>query len=172
MLKADTTTPSTKKVVAKTAPKEGDATPNPATGKGKEVAKKEKKWEPPKSAAQKMAEKEAKAKEDAAKKKEKEAAKAAKEAEKERKAALPKKPSTAYFVFAGEKREEFKAANPDIAKDVGELAKKMGAAWKELSDEEKAPYEAKAKEDKERYERECEEAGIETKAQAGEKRKV
>ena len=170
LLKADTTTPSTKKVVAKTAPKEGDATPNPATGKGKEVAKKEKKWEPPKSAAQKMAEKEAKAKEDAAKKKEKEAAKAAKEAEKERKAALPKKPQSGYFMFSNEKREEFKAANPDAK--VTDMAKLLGEAWGKLSDEEKAPYEAKAKEDKERYERECEEAGIVKEPSAGEKRKA
>ena len=39
----------------------------------------------------------------------------------------------------------------------------LGAAWKELTEEEKAPFEAKAAEDKERYAKECEAAGIEVK---------
>jgi hypothetical protein len=41
--------------------------------------------------------------------------------------------------------------------------KLMAAEWKALSEEEKAGFEAKAVEDKERYAKECEEAGIEVK---------
>ena len=39
----------------------------------------------------------------------------------------------------------------------------MAESWKALSEEEKQPYEAKAAEDKERYVKECEAAGIEVK---------
>lgn len=37
---------------------------------------------------------------------------------------------------------------------VGEVGKQLGERWKELTDKDKEPYDAKAKADKERYERE------------------
>ena len=52
-------------------------------------------------------------------------------------------------------------ANPEAPPP--EMMKLLAAAWKELTEEEKAPFEAKAAEDKERYAKECEAAGIEVK---------
>jgi structure-specific recognition protein 1 len=46
-------------------------------------------------------------------------------------------------------REKIKTDNPDIK--FTEIAKVAGAQWKELSAEDKQPYEAKAAADKERY---------------------
>lgn len=93
----------------------------------------------------------------------------------------PKKPTSAYFYFCNAKRERVKSENPDASVTdivrcssrtcgarallsdadqshplflVYEQAKLMGAAWKELSAEKKAKYEAMAKDDKKRYERE------------------
>ena len=37
---------------------------------------------------------------------------------------------------------------------IGDIAKKLGAAWKKLSDKQKKPYETKAAKDKERYQKE------------------
>ncbi len=39
-------------------------------------------------------------------------------------------------------------------KDIGALAKALGAAWKEMSEEEKKPYNTMAEKDKKRYESE------------------
>ena len=46
-------------------------------------------------------------------------------------------------------RDKIKADNPDIK--FGEIAKMAGAQWKEMSAEDKQPYEAKAEADKKRY---------------------
>ncbi|EER03811.1 non-histone protein, putative [Perkinsus marinus ATCC 50983] len=46
------------------------------------------------------------------------------------------------------------------SKDIGDIAKKMGEAWKAMSDTEKAPYTKLADEDKKRYEREKAAAGV------------
>ena len=37
---------------------------------------------------------------------------------------------------------------------IGEVGKKLGEQWKNLSDKQKEPYDAKAKADKQRYEEE------------------
>jgi high mobility group protein B1 len=42
--------------------------------------------------------------------------------------------------------------NPDMS--VTEVAKEAGVRWKNLSSDDKAPYEEQAREDKERYKRE------------------
>lgn len=39
---------------------------------------------------------------------------------------------------------------------VGEIAKKLGAAWRVMTDDQKQPYEQQAKCDRERYEKEME----------------
>lgn len=67
----------------------------------------------------------------------------------------PKKPKGAYILFGMDKRPEILAANPGIG--ITEVAKLIGAAWKECSAEDKAKYDTKVQEDKERYEREMEE---------------
>ncbi|CEM12651.1 unnamed protein product [Vitrella brassicaformis CCMP3155] len=51
-----------------------------------------------------------------------------------------------------ERRPEVKEENPTMA--FGEIAKLLGAEWKEMSDEDKQPYKDQAAEDKERYEQE------------------
>eukprot|EP00621_Florenciella_sp_RCC1693_P010003 CAMPEP_0182543712 /NCGR_PEP_ID=MMETSP1323-20130603/32063_1 /TAXON_ID=236787 /ORGANISM="Florenciella parvula, Strain RCC1693" /LENGTH=193 /DNA_ID=CAMNT_0024754675 /DNA_START=46 /DNA_END=627 /DNA_ORIENTATION=- len=61
----------------------------------------------------------------------------------------PKRATTAYFFFLADERPRTKEEVPGIS--VTELSKVVGAKWKELSDADKAPYEAKAAADKERY---------------------
>lgn len=61
----------------------------------------------------------------------------------------PKKAKTSYMYFCDDRRAALKADNPKAS--VGEMSKIMGAEWKELSAEEKKPYEDKAAADKSRY---------------------
>ena len=63
-----------------------------------------------------------------------------------------KRSRTAYMFFCNEKRQEVKTDNPEMsAKDV---LKALALLWKSASDDEKAPFQEKADEDKERYLRE------------------
>ncbi|GAA5891480.1 hypothetical protein JCM8208_007297 [Rhodotorula glutinis] len=64
----------------------------------------------------------------------------------------PKRPLSAYMHFSQDKRSEVKEENPDVT--FGEIGKLLGAKWKEATDDEKKPYQAKAEADKERYEKE------------------
>lgn len=64
----------------------------------------------------------------------------------------PKKNITAYFHFAAAKRPEVKAEDPDIP--VTEVAQRIGEKWRNLTDEEKLPYQKLAEKDKARYLRE------------------
>lgn len=52
----------------------------------------------------------------------------------------PKKPLTSYLRFSTEQLPRFKAKHPDVK--LSELMRKIGAAWRELPDEEKKVYEA------------------------------
>merc|ERR1712028_325137 len=61
----------------------------------------------------------------------------------------PKGAKGSYILFGMDKRPEILAANPGAA--ITEVAKLIGAAWKLVTDEEKAKYNEKAAEDKERY---------------------
>ncbi|KAG2434155.1 hypothetical protein HXX76_007882 [Chlamydomonas incerta] len=54
------------------------------------------------------------------------------------------RPMTAYLLFAGAKRAEMRAQNPD--KSMAQLAKLLGAMWKGMSEEEQKPYRDQAKE--------------------------
>lgn len=56
---------------------------------------------------------------------------------------------SAFFWFAGDKRPKLKEQNPGAT--VGEIAKQLGAAWKIMTAEQKAPYEKSAKLDRSRY---------------------
>jgi len=62
----------------------------------------------------------------------------------------PKRALSAYMFFANANREQIRTDNPDIS--FGEVGRMLGQKWKELTDSEKAPYEAKAAADKKRYE--------------------
>ncbi|KAL7754267.1 Non-histone chromosomal protein 6 [Sorochytrium milnesiophthora] len=75
----------------------------------------------------------------------------------------PKRPSTAFFVFSADKRNEVKQANPGAT--VGTIAKVLGDMWKKLTEEEKKPYNERAAQDKVRYEQDMQ-AYNEAKASA------
>jgi len=66
----------------------------------------------------------------------------------------PKKALTAYIYYGLDNRAKLKEANPDAS--LTDMAKMLGAAWKNLPEEEKLVYEEKAKQDKIRYEEEKE----------------
>jgi len=55
----------------------------------------------------------------------------------------------AYMFFCADRRESLKKQFPDLK--VTEMASKLGALWKEMNDDQKKPYQAKAEKDKERY---------------------
>lgn len=61
---------------------------------------------------------------------------------------------SAFFWFSGEKRPKLKEQNPQAT--IGEIAKQLGAAWKIMTAEQKAPYEQQSKDDRKRYERQME----------------
>ena len=56
---------------------------------------------------------------------------------------------SAFFFFSHDKRPEVQQQHPEWK--VGQVAQELGRYWKALSDEERAVYEQKALEDKERY---------------------
>ncbi|PIN10436.1 HMG box-containing protein [Handroanthus impetiginosus] len=81
---------------------------------------------------------------------------AVKKTKKEKKAAKdpnkPKRPPSAFFVFMEDFRKQFKEKHPNN-KSVAAVGKAGGEKWKSMSDEEKAPFIAKAEKRKEEYER-------------------
>ncbi|XP_010526845.1 PREDICTED: high mobility group B protein 4-like [Tarenaya hassleriana] len=62
----------------------------------------------------------------------------------------PKRPPSAFFVFLEEFRREFNKANP-TNKSVAAVGKAAGGKWKSMSEEDKAPYVAKAETRKSEY---------------------
>ena len=67
----------------------------------------------------------------------------------------PKKALSAFMAFSTAKREEIKKGLPD-GTSFGDVAKAVGEAWKKLDPAGRAPYEATAAADTERYKREME----------------
>ena len=61
----------------------------------------------------------------------------------------PKRGRSAYIIYSSEKRPEVVAANPKLK--AAEVVKLLAASWKELSSEDRQPYEEMASKDKERY---------------------
>merc|ERR1719330_293165 len=62
----------------------------------------------------------------------------------------PKKPQNAYWIFLSENRE---AIQKEMGtKNIGVIGKQGGERWKKLSEQQKAPYEKKAKDAKAAYE--------------------
>ncbi len=66
--------------------------------------------------------------------------------------AAPKQAKSAYIFFCTAKREEVKAANPEMSSK--DITKELGKMWGELSEEEKVPFVKQHDEDKVRYEAE------------------
>ena len=66
----------------------------------------------------------------------------------------PKRPLSGFFYFCHEERPRYRSEEPGSS--IAELAKKLGAHWKLLTDEEKVPFMLDAQKDKERYNREME----------------
>jgi len=62
-------------------------------------------------------------------------------AKKERDPAELKRPQSAYFFFLADFREEYKAAHPGEPTAVSVIGKAAGARWKEMTPEQKLPYE-------------------------------
>lgn len=65
----------------------------------------------------------------------------------------PKRPSTGYLYFLADQRKESKKRGEDTTK-VAEWTKRVSGIWKELTDEEKKPFNALAAQDKARYDKE------------------
>jgi high mobility group protein B1 len=63
----------------------------------------------------------------------------------------PKRPLSAFFLFCQDERPAVKAVYPTYS--VGEAAKELGERWNKVSAEVKSKYEAKAGQDKLRYDK-------------------
>lgn len=61
----------------------------------------------------------------------------------------PKRASNAYMIFCKERRAQLKEERPDLP--FGQLGAKLGEMWRELSNEQKKPYETQASMDRDRY---------------------
>ena len=64
----------------------------------------------------------------------------------------PKKAQSSFFLFSADMREKYKKSDPDMK--FGDVAKKIAEDWKNADAKTKEKYEKKAKEDRERYEKE------------------
>jgi len=67
----------------------------------------------------------------------------------------PKKPQSAYFLFAGDRRPKLKETHPD--KKITDLSKLLGNEWKEMSESDKKKWDEKAKQFKSKYDKDMEE---------------
>ncbi|KAL5552367.1 hypothetical protein UlMin_002543 [Ulmus minor] len=83
----------------------------------------------------------------------KEAEKDNKKIKKEKDPLKPKQPMSAFFLFTNERRADLVAEK----KSVTEISKITGEEWKNMSEEQKRPYEEEAKKNKEKY---MEEMGV------------
>ena len=63
----------------------------------------------------------------------------------------PKRPLSAFFIFCHDERPAVKSIYPNYS--VGEAAKELGERWNKVSAEVKSKYEAKAGQDKLRYDK-------------------
>ena len=64
----------------------------------------------------------------------------------------PKRPTSAYFFYAGDVRPGIREENPDMK--ITEVMSLIGEKWRELEEEDKKPYEEQAAKDRKRYEKE------------------
>ncbi|KAM6970670.1 high mobility group protein B3b [Aplochiton taeniatus] len=61
----------------------------------------------------------------------------------------PKRPPSGFFLFCGEQRPKIKAQHPSFG--IGDVAKKLGEMWNNLTDSAKQPYVLKANKLKDKY---------------------
>ena len=82
-------------------------------------------------------------------------AKAAKRAKVARDPNKPKQPKSAFFIWCNEYRasvrEELQAKSGDQKVSIGEVSKELSRRWKELSADDKAPYDEKSVSEREEY---------------------
>mmetsp|Transcript_4514 Transcript_4514/g.7242 ORF Transcript_4514/g.7242 Transcript_4514/m.7242 type:complete len:115 (+) Transcript_4514:114-458(+) len=67
----------------------------------------------------------------------------------------PRQAANAYMVFCKEHRSRVKQQHPNLP--FGKIGAKLGAMWRIMSEEAKAPFEAKASLDRERFRKEVDE---------------
>ena len=60
---------------------------------------------------------------------------------------MPKRPMSSYFIWMNENRERIKEEYG--LEGIGEVSKKAGELWKEMTESEKVPWEEKNREAKE-----------------------
>lgn len=70
----------------------------------------------------------------------------------------PKRPQSSYFLFMNDRRPALQKEKPDLK--FGDMTKALTDEWKGLSDKDRKKYEDMATKDKERYEKEMEDAGL------------
>lgn len=75
-----------------------------------------------------------------------------KQTKKRRDPNAPKAVSNAYMIFCKSQRAELKAQNPDLP--FGKIGAKLGEIWRQMTPDEKKPYEDRASVDRERYRKE------------------
>jgi len=68
---------------------------------------------------------------------------------------MPKRPSSAFFIYSSEVRDKVRQDNPGIS--FGNLSKHIGNLWKEMDPEEKQRFLNLEREDKDRYQEEMKE---------------
>ncbi|XP_071768656.1 high mobility group protein B3a [Centroberyx gerrardi] len=61
----------------------------------------------------------------------------------------PKRPPSGFFIFCSEHRPKVKAQDPSLG--IGDVAKKLGETWNNLTDASKQPYLQKANKLKDKY---------------------
>jgi len=64
----------------------------------------------------------------------------------------PKRPLSAYFIWLQDFRAKMRVEDPDLVKSVKDFGKAAGAAWQEISEEEREPYQQQHLEQKANYE--------------------
>ncbi|CAF4775883.1 unnamed protein product, partial [Rotaria sp. Silwood1] len=64
----------------------------------------------------------------------------------------PKRPLSTFFLFSQDERPKIKKENPSLS--VSDIAKVIGERWRAISDDKKRHYEERARQEKERYDRE------------------
>jgi structure-specific recognition protein 1 len=70
----------------------------------------------------------------------------------------PKRPQSSYFLFMNERRPALQKEKPELK--FGDLTKQLTEDWKSLSEKDRKKYDDMAAKDKERYEKEMEDAGL------------
>ncbi|KAM4612032.1 high mobility group protein B3a [Polymixia lowei] len=77
----------------------------------------------------------------------------------------PKRPPSGFFIFCSDHRSKIKGQNPSLG--IGDIAKKLGEMWNNLTDASKQPYLQKANKLKEKYQKDVEDYKLKGKMAGG-----